>query len=57
MLDSTDPLPAAFGASVEWLQVGEDHHEALQDEAFDPDRFVRLMAEPYDPRDPDAVGV
>ena len=57
MLDSTDPLPAAFGASVEWLQVAQDQHEALQDEAFDPGRLVRLMAEPYDPHDPDAVGV
>ncbi len=36
MLKSDDPLLAAFGASVEWLQVGENHEEALQAEAFDP---------------------
>ncbi len=57
MLTSDDPLLAAFGASVEWLQVGEDHEEALQAEAFDPGHLLCLMAEPYDPDDPDAVGV
>lgn len=57
MLASDDPLLEAFGASVQWLQFDEDHEEALQSEAFDPGRLVRLMAEPYDPDDPDAVGV
>ena len=57
MLTSDDPLLEAFGASVEWLQFDDDHEEALQSEAFDPGRLVRLMAEPYDPDDPDAVGV
>jgi hypothetical protein len=57
MLTSDDPLLTAFGASVECLQVGEDHEEALQADAFDPGNVLRLMAEPYDPDDPDAVGV
>jgi len=56
-LERDDPLLAAFGAAVEWLQVTDDHEEALQDEAFAPGRLVRLVAEPFDPTDPDAVGV
>jgi hypothetical protein len=57
MLTSDDPLLAAFGASIESLQVGEDHEDTLLAETFDPGSLLRLMAEPYDPDDPDAVGV
>lgn len=42
MLTTAGPLPAAFGASVEWLQLGEDHDQALRGEAFDRCDPVRL---------------
>ena len=57
MLNMDDPVLSAFGASVEWLQESADHEEAMQDDAFDPGRLVRLIAEPYDPDDPDGIGV
>lgn len=56
-LERNDPLLTAFGASVAWLEVEDDHEEALQHEGFDPGRPVRLVAEPFDPEDPDATGV
>jgi hypothetical protein len=56
-LTNDDPLLAAFGANVEWLQVGEDDEQALQSDTFDPSRLLRLAAEPFDHDDRDAVGV
>lgn len=46
------PLLAAFGASVEWLQVGEDDRETLQADTFDPGCLLRLAAESFDPESP-----
>ena len=56
-LTNDDPLLAAFGASVEWLRVDVNFEEALQADAFEPGRLVRLVAEPFDPDDRDVVGV
>ena len=56
-LTNDDPLLAAFGASVDWVNVSEDDEEALQADAFHPGRLVRLVAEPFDHDDPGAIGV
>ena len=52
-----DPLLRAFGAEVVDLLTLDEHAEALQDDSFDPGRRVRLEPEPFDPHDPDLVGV
>jgi hypothetical protein len=57
VLERDDPLLAAFGARVESLESDGESEEALQDSAFDPGCFVRLVAEPFDPQDPHALGV
>jgi len=56
-VEPNDPLLRAFGVSVTDLFVDPAHEEALQHEAFDPGRRLRLEAAPLDPHDPDAVGV
>ena len=56
-LEQSDPLFAAYGAGIHWLESGDDHDEALQHEAFDPGRSVQLLAEPFDPEEPGARGV
>lgn len=56
-LEKDDPLFDAYGAGIFWLDNDDHHDEALQHEAFDPGRRVQLLAEPFDPDDPNAVGV
>jgi hypothetical protein len=55
-IEHDDPPLRAFAADVVELYVGAED-AALQHECFDPGRLVRLEPEPFNPHDPDAVGV
>ena len=57
VVEKDDPLLAAFGAQVVELLIRDDHAEAVQHESFDPGRRLTLELDPFDPSDPDAVGV
>ena len=52
-----DPLLPAYGAAVTALIFGSEHEEALQSPDFDPGSPVQLAPEPFDPHEPEAVGV
>ena len=56
-LEQNDPLFAAYGAGIHWLESEDEHEEALQHDAFDPGRSVRFVAEAFDPDEPNAQGV
>lgn len=48
VVEDTDPLLRAFGASVVEIEGAHEHDEALQPEAFDPGRRVHLMTDGVD---------
>lgn len=57
VLERGDPLPAAYGAAIGWIEPGDEHEEQIQSAAFDPGSRLTLRAEPFDPRGPHDIGV
>lgn len=56
-IERGDPLLAAFGAFLAWVEPEEENEEAMQSDAFEPGRVVTLVPEPFDPYDPNATAV